>query len=118
MDDYLRKLVEAPLANAVKINLPQGRQPARREKVERAFPAPNDLTPAQVRENKAKAISDKRQKLLDYYATVDISAEQVARHIGMFVLVQTGVDEETGKPTYKRELDVKTVEAQLAARRA
>lgn len=113
----LQSLIDAPLANATKINLPMGRRAAPRVKAEPRQPRPGDLTPAQVRERKAKALSDKQEKLLDYYATTSIPAERVAEHIGLYRVVQIGVDEETHKPITERVLDVQQVESALAWRR-
>ena len=117
MSDDLRALIDAPLANPAKINLPAGRRSAPRVKMERPPPRPGDLTPAQVRERKAKALSAKQELLLDYYATTEIPASRIADHVGLFHQVQTGTDKQ-GKPIYTREPDVKRVEAALKWRRA
>lgn len=115
MDAKMQALIDAPLANPGKLNLPEGRRPIERG---RKVPAPDGLTPAQVKERKAKEAADKLAKLLDYYATTDLPAEKVARDIGLSRMVEDGVDEDTGKVKFKRVLDVEKAEAELAWRRS
>lgn len=110
MDDYMKSLVEAPLANATKINLPQGRKPA---------PRSDGGGPEQRRfaaDRRAAGVSSKRSALFDYYATTDTPADRVAEHLGLYRKEQTGSDDK-GKPIFSRVLDVKLAETQLAARR-
>jgi len=117
--EALQFLAEKPLDTAERIGkiwLPLGRKPAPRATKPEYIPQAGDLTPAQVRERKAKAFTAKQQKLLDYYATTDLEAETVARHIGMFRMVETGTDDK-GKPIVAKVLDVEGVAAQLAWRR-
>lgn len=124
MDDYLRKLAEAPLANPLKINadLPNlngGRPfPAPREKRVNNGGRDGHLTNAEVRAMKEKAQAEKLETLFAYYATTDKDAATVAQHMGLYKKVQTGADEETGKPTYERVLDVERAAEQLKWRRA
>lgn len=119
MNPEIKKLVEAPLADPLKINIPGGRDalpPRPRQPKEQRYPAPGDLTPKQVRERKALDEQAKREKLYDYYATTDLPAERVAEHVGVYRLEEDGTDD-AGKVKYKRVLDVAKVEAALAWRR-
>ena len=85
MNDMLRQLVDAPLADPLKINLPLGRQPAPRQARPAYTPAPGDLTPREVKERRAKAVSDKVRSVLDYYAGTQVPVERIAQHTGLTV---------------------------------
>lgn len=116
MDEMLKKLAEAPLANALAINLPQGRKPAKRSGGEKPPLRDGDLTSAQVRERRAKAQEKAIGELLDYYAGTEVPAERIARHLNFYRSQQTGTDDK-GKPIFQRVLDTERVEAELAWRR-
>lgn len=118
MDDYLRQLIDAPLANATRINLPAGkRAPVRAVKAEETDDIGcQKLTPKQVRERKGKATSAKLETLFDYYAGTNLSDAKIAEHMGLYRNEQNGVDK-VGKPIMVRVLDVKLVEQQMAFRR-
>ena len=122
MDEQLRKLAEKPLdegSRCGKIWLPEGRRAATREGRPPYTPNPNDLTLEQVKERRAKALTEKRAKLLDYYAGTDLSAEKVTEYLGVTHLVQVGTDpEDQFKPVYERQPDVEWVRKELQARRA
>lgn len=113
----VKALAAAPYCKSIgKINLPAGRKPVTRERIQ-TVPRPGDLTTAEVKERKAKAISAKQTALLDYYATVDVPAERVAQHVGLYRLVEVGIDEASRKPIYERQLDVAKAERELVGRR-
>lgn len=123
VDEQLRKLAAGPLINPLKINadpanLNEGKPlPAPRAPKQPHEPRPGDLTPAQIREKKEKALAQKRSQLLDYYATTNLTAETVTARLGIVRQVQVGTDEETGKPAYEWQPDVEYVAKQLEARR-
>lgn len=115
----LQSLIDAPLADPIKIFSPGGKRPAPRSpKIEYAddIGVPK-LTSKQVRERKDKAAAQKLDALLTYYAGTDLPAEKIAEHLGLYRQEQTGVDDK-GKPTFARVLDVKRVEREMAWRRA
>jgi hypothetical protein len=114
----LQSLIDAPLANATKINLPGGKSPAPRPKKSDAtddIGGPK-LTMKQVRERKDRAAAERLSKLFDYYATTDLTAEKIAEHLGLYRNTQTGTDKD-GKPIISRVLDVERAEQQIAWRR-
>ena len=117
MDEYLRKLATGPLADPLKLNLPQGKLPAKRAPKEQREPMPGDLTTRQVRERHKRQAEAKLASLFDYYAGTDLTPEAVARHMGLYIKQQCGVDEETGKPIYESILDVGRAAEQLKWRR-
>jgi hypothetical protein len=113
----LKSLIDAPLANAAKLNIPGGRAPApraRKADLGDDIGCPK-LTGKQLREIKAKAQADKLNKLFDYYASTELSAETVAEHMGLYRNTQTGIED--GKPIMTRVLDVERAAEQLAWRR-
>lgn len=109
MQEEMRALIEAPLANATKTNLPKGRKAIARERTD---PALAKL----ARERREASLSAKQEQLLDYYATTAVPAERVAEHVGFFNRVQTGTSK-TGRPIFTRVPDVGRVEAALKWRR-
>jgi hypothetical protein len=118
MTHPLQTLIDAPLANATKINVPAGKRSAPRSpKVEYGdeIGCPK-VSAKELRERKEKAVAEKRAKLFDYYAVTGLTAEKVAEHMGLYRQEQTGVDDK-GKPILVRVLDVKLAEDQLAWRR-
>lgn len=117
MDKHLRALVEAPLADPLKINLPEGKRALTRGPKVQTEKAPGDLTLSEVRERKRKELEDKQSALLDYYATTDKDAATVAKHVGLTVLVDTGRTDEDEKPIYERVFDVARAQAELDWRR-
>jgi hypothetical protein len=119
MDERLKALVDAPLANPLRLNIPGGKEalpPKPRAVSEVKQHRPGDLTARQVRERKAAAEQQKLDALYNYYATTDVPAERVAEHIGVRKLVEDGTDD-AGKMKYKSVLDVDTVRHALAVRR-
>lgn len=119
MDKYLEKLAAAPLANAVALNLPQGKLPPRARSRIKSGDLDDlpKLKRSELMERKQKETTAKQDKLLDYYATVDVPAERVAQHVGLYRTVEKGFDEETRRPIMEQVLDVERAAAQLAWRR-
>jgi hypothetical protein len=115
MDPKLKALVDAPLANPLAINLPEGRKPAPREVAPAQEHRPGDLTKAQLAEKRKRAADEKLSALFDYYATTDIPVERVAQHVGVYKMVEVG--SEDGKPVYERQLDIERVRQELDFRR-
>lgn len=118
MTHPLQSLIDAPLADATKTNVPGGKRPASRGSKaghgdEIGFPK---VSGKELRERKAKAAEEKLNKLFDYYATTDMSAARVAEHMGLYRQQQNGTDDK-GRPTFERVLDVKQAAEQLAWRR-
>jgi hypothetical protein len=107
----MKSLIDAPLANASKLNLPQGRQSARGRRVAR-----DPVADAEVRARKAAALNAKVSTLLDYYASADTPAERVAEHVGYFRKEQSGVNKR-GKAVFINVPDVERAERELAWRR-
>ena len=83
MDPKLKALADAPLANPLAINLPEGRRPAPRDVDPAREHRPGDLTKAQLAERKRDEEYKKLSALFDYYSTTDIPAERVAQHVGI-----------------------------------
>lgn len=118
MDKRMQALIDAPLADAAKIYLPDGKRRISRgprPQYEDGIEAPK-VTSKEIAERKSKAAWKKLEQLYDYYAKTDLTAEKIAQHMGIYRQQQTGVDDK-GKPIFGRALDVKTVEAQIAWRR-
>lgn len=119
MTHPLQSLIDAPLADATKKNVPSGKRATPRGSKsghgdEIGFPK---VSGKELRERKAKAAAEKLGKLFDYYAATDMPAERVAEHMGLYRQEQAGTDAK-GKPTFSRVLDVKRAEEQLSWRRA
>lgn len=115
MDPKLQALIDAPLANALRLNIPGGKEalpPRPRGQREQS------LSPAErkARERKAADAAKKLDSLFDYYAGTDIPPAKVAEHMGLYKIVETGEVVE-GKPVTERVLDVERAAAQLAWRR-
>lgn len=117
MDKHLKALADAPLADPLKINLPEGKRPNPRGPRIQTERAPGDLSPTELKERKQKELQQKQSDLLDYYATTDKDAETVARHVGLYFTEEVGADEETDKPILERRLDIKRAGEELAWRR-
>lgn len=118
IDPQMKALIDAPLADACKINLPAGKRSARRaQKIDYGddIGCPK-LSRKEIAARNAKAADNKLSSLFDYYATTDLSARRVAEHLGLYRKEQTGTDE-AGKPVFSRVLDVKRAEGELAWRR-
>jgi hypothetical protein len=114
----MQALIDAPLADATKVNLPAGRRSApRAKKAEYAdeIGCPK-LKTSEVRARKQKAEDEKLGKLFDYYAGTDLTAEKIAEHMGLYRNDETGVDDK-GKPTFTRVLDVRRAQEQIEWRR-
>lgn len=124
MDPKLQALIDAPLANPLRLNIPGGKEnlpPRPRASKEQSLsPAERKargiLTAKEARERKAADDAKRLGKLFDYYAGTDIPAATVAAHMGLFKTVETGEVVE-GKPVTERVLDVERAAAQLAWRR-
>jgi len=115
MDEELKKLAEAPLANACKLNLPKGRLPPKREE-------PQDLPReprAAIKARHEAAHTAKKNQLLDYYATVDVPAERVAEHVGLWRKEEYKPDgwKEGDRLAVRKVLDVERAAAELKWRR-
>jgi hypothetical protein len=122
MDPKLKALVDAPLADPLRLNIPGGRDalpPKPREKREHLSPTEKKergyLTGKQLAQRKHDEAYKKLSTLFDYYSTTDIPAERVAEHCGVYRLVEVG--SEDGKPVYERQLDVERVRQELDFRR-
>jgi hypothetical protein len=118
IDKRLQSLIEAPLADPVKLAIhgePRKIKRGPRVRENDNIGAPK-LSRDQLAERKSKQFSAKLNSLFDYYATTNLPAEKVAEHVGLYRQVQTGMDDK-GKPVFTRAPDIKTVEAQLAWRR-
>lgn len=85
MNSELRALVDAPLADPLKINLPLGRRPVKRSTQPARAKEAGELTKDQLRERREKAASDARHSILRYYSTTSIPFERVAAHVGLEV---------------------------------
>lgn len=123
MDPKLEALRDAPLANALRLNIPGGREalpPKPREQKEQLSDAEKAargyLTGKQLRERKAKQADAKLAELYEYYAGTEIPAERVAQHMGVYRTEEDGKDED-GKVKFKRVLDVEKVASELKWRR-
>lgn len=112
----LQNLIDAPLSDACKINLPKGRRATPRANIEYGEEIGAKLTKSEVATRRKSSADAKLAKLFDYYAGTDLSAERVAEHMGVHKQVQVGT--EFGKPVYERVPDVEKVERELAWRRA
>lgn len=115
----LQSLIDAPLADPIKIYSPGGKRPTPRSpKPEYAddIGCPK-LTSKQVRERKDRAANDRLEALLDYYAGTDLPCDKIAAHLNLYTQEQIGVDDK-GKPVFARILDVRRVEREMAWRRA
>lgn len=114
----MQALIDAPLADATKINLPAGRRTAKRVKnpeFQDEIGCPK-ATAKELRERRQRAADDKLGKLFDYYASTSLTPEKVAEHMGLYRNEETGVDDK-GKPTFTRVLDVRKAKEQLEWRR-
>lgn len=87
MDKQMQALIDAPLADPLKLYLPLGkRSGVRGQRLQHVDNiAAEKLTGKQVQERKVDAYSAKICQLLDYYATTDIPVERVAEHVGLDV---------------------------------
>jgi len=86
MDEMMKKLVDAPLADALKLHLPAGKRAGpknRKPQADKTFAPP--ITHKQVRERKEAAMSAKTIAVLDYYATTTVPVDRVASHCGISV---------------------------------
>ena len=118
MDDFMRSLIEAPLADPARIYAPGGKRPAARgPKVEYDDIGCPKISSKEMAARKKRVANDKLEALYAYYATTDLTAEKIAEHMGLYRQEQTGVGEDK-KPIFTRVLDVERVEKQLAWRRA
>ena len=115
MDPKLKALADAPLANPLAINLPEGRRPATRTVEPAREHRPGDLTKAQIAERKRNAEYARLSTLFDYYSTTEVPAERVAEHMGLYRMVEIGAED--GKPVYERQLDVERARQELDFRR-
>lgn len=116
MDDYLRSLIDAPLADPANLYLPQGKRRAKRFKPEyhEDVGCPK-LTGKQVRERKEAAAKAKLSSVLDYYAKTEIPFPQVAEYAGLYRIEQTSTDDK-GKPIMGRVLDVERARKEMCCR--
>jgi hypothetical protein len=124
MDPKLQALIDAPLANPLRLNIPGGKEslpPKPRAKKEPSLSpaekrARGILTTKELAERKALEAQAKLTQLYDYYATTDIPAERVAEHMGVYHQVQVGTTDDH-KPIYERQLNIGLVRAELERRR-
>lgn len=82
MNRELQALVDAPLANALSINLPAGKRPAPKsaKPVYEGDLATETLTSGQLRESREKAADAKLASVLDYFATTAVPFDRIADH--------------------------------------
>lgn len=114
----LQPLIDAPLANALKVNTPAGRRStprAKKPEYQDEIGCPK-ASAKELRERKAKADLAKLETLFDYYAGTNLTSEKIAEHMGLYRNEQTGVSDD-GKPIMTRVLDVGRAEAEIAWRR-
>lgn len=120
IDRKMQALIDAPLADPVKINLPEGRQLAKRGSRIRDTGDETDgglrLTRQQSIDRKEKAANEKLQTLFDYYAKTSHTPERIAELMGLYRHQQVGIDDK-GKATFVRVLDVERVRQQIEWRR-
>jgi hypothetical protein len=114
----MKAMIDAPLADAVKINLPAGKRPAPRSRVEHGddIGCPK-VSARELQERRKRAAQEKLDKLFDYYAGTKLDASKVAEHMGLYRQEQTGTDDK-GKPVFTKVLDVERASVQLEWRRA
>jgi hypothetical protein len=118
MDERMKALIDAPLADPAKIHLPDGKRVIRRGpryQEHDSIGAPK-VSREELTRRKEKAAAEKLDKLFDYYAASNLTAEKVAERMGLYRQEQNGVDE-AGKPVFVRVLDVKRADEQLSWRR-
>ena len=87
MDKEMQALIDAPLADPLKLYLPKGTRPAKlgpRYRTVDNIDAPK-LTRKQIEERKVEAFSAKLCTILDYYAGTDIPIDRVAAHTGLTI---------------------------------
>lgn len=119
MNQEMKALIDAPLANACKVNLPAGKRSIPRGQKDQGdgdLGCPK-VSAKELRERKRKAGDAKLNALFDYYAATSLTAQKVAEHMGLYRQEQIGTDEQSGKPIFTRVLDVKRVDDQLSWRR-
>jgi hypothetical protein len=117
-DHYMQALIDAPLANATKLNSPGGRRSAPRKSApqyEDEIGCPK-VSQKELRARKKAAEQAKYAALYDYYAQTDLTPDRVAQHMGLYRNEQTGVDDK-GKPVFARVLNVKLAADELGWRR-
>lgn len=113
MTNPLQHLIDAPLANASRTNLPHGRLPAKRD----TRPANDPDARRQIEAQRKAAHNKKIEELYDYYATTDVPIERIAEHMGIRHTVQVGTTKDE-KPIFKKVPDVEKVRRNIEARRA
>lgn len=84
MDPTIKKLVDAPLGDALKLyvhgkprTIKRGRRPQYHDEIDG-----DRLSRTQVEERRVEAKSKKVNELWDYYATTQVPFERVAEHTG------------------------------------
>ncbi len=85
IDKEMQSLIDAPLANPNKINLPKGRRSAPRAgnpEYEGDF-LPDKLTRKELRDRQENSHSAKIMAVLDYYAASKVSFEDIARYTNL-----------------------------------
>ena len=82
MNREMQQLIDAPLANALGVNLPQGRRPAYRggKAVYEGEFAPAPVSRKELRERQVDEHSAKLTSVLDYYATTAVPFGRIAEH--------------------------------------
>ena len=84
MTPEMKRLVDAPLANALRLNLPEGKAPAPRAiKPEYHCEELPKLTAKEVRARRTEATNAKVCAILDYYATTEVPPRRIAEHLGL-----------------------------------
>ncbi len=87
MDEKMRALIDAPLADPAKLYLPEGKRRARRVKTN--YDSDDIGCPKasqqELDERAAKSQSEKLDKLFEYYATTSLPNERVAEYLGVTV---------------------------------
>ncbi|MFC0302753.1 hypothetical protein ACFSTI_25010 [Rhizorhabdus histidinilytica] len=88
MDKFMQSLVDAPLANPLRLNLvevegaPKKRSPSKRTL--QMFQAPAPIV-KNAREYKERQFNAKIKTMLDYYATTKVPFNRIAEHMNLSV---------------------------------
>lgn len=85
MDATLKLLVEAPLANPLKLNVPMGRRSAPRgsKPVYVGDMGGEPLSQSELRTRRDNEKAAKVVSVLDYYATTQVPFDRIASHVKM-----------------------------------
>lgn len=87
MDKEMKALIDAPLADPLKMHLPKGRKVLRRGPRHKHVDniGAEKPTSDEVAERRSEDYHSKIAQLLDYYSTTQVPVERVAEHVGLDV---------------------------------